>query len=441
MAPSHAARRRAPFRPIATALAGAVLVLSSLASAVSAAGPLPPLDPPPPLEPLDKQVVTQSKDQTWEDYHPIPGSPYADPTIVPSVTRWKVALILTDFPGTPFAITQPEGGTIFGNPGSLAHDVPRDMVPAFYRDWMNTPSAMNEFQGMNRYWMEDTYGKYGVQLEGYGPYELPGSQDDYFITDFTNNSFCNTQTRTTTAQTGVTDVEVVSSASFPVGKIVTGLSGSRVIVDKPDATHLRTGGSATMSAASVVGANNIRLNSVAGFAVGHTLQVGYSDRLETVPITSVGTTGATGTGITVDPPLAFAHAQNTILRDMTPTAINVDGELVRPLVHPELPDRHARRLDRPRPAAERATYTNTFYVSAGQDESGTWQEFGEMKFLQNTVPDECGPAQPGDPPELGRHPLHPVDVVASRPRRTGRTRRATTRSKARAPAWPCTPTS
>jgi hypothetical protein len=29
---------------------------------------------------------------------------------------------------------------------------------------------MNEFQGMNRYWMEDTYGKCGVALEGYGPY-------------------------------------------------------------------------------------------------------------------------------------------------------------------------------------------------------------------------------------------------------------------------------
>ncbi len=38
---------------------------------------------------------------------------------------------------------------------------------------------------MNRYWMEDTYGKYGVALEGYGPYLLPGTQDEYFITDFT----------------------------------------------------------------------------------------------------------------------------------------------------------------------------------------------------------------------------------------------------------------
>ena len=32
-----------------------------------------------------------------------------------------------------------------------------------------------------------------------------------------------------------------------------------------------------------------------------------------------------------------------------------------------------------------------FYLTAGHDESGTWQEFGEMKFTQATVPDEFGP--------------------------------------------------
>ena len=61
---------------------------------------------------------------------------------------------------------------------------------------------------MNRYWMEDTYGKYGVGLDGYGPYLLPGTQDEYFITDFGTTAFCNTQTRTVGAQTNVTDVQV-----------------------------------------------------------------------------------------------------------------------------------------------------------------------------------------------------------------------------------------
>jgi hypothetical protein len=64
MAPTTTRRRQAVFRPIATALAGAVLVLSSLAGAVSAAGPLPALPPPSPLGPIDPQSITQAADQT-----------------------------------------------------------------------------------------------------------------------------------------------------------------------------------------------------------------------------------------------------------------------------------------------------------------------------------------------------------------------------------------
>jgi hypothetical protein len=193
MAPSIHGRGRVRLRPIAIALASTAIVLTSIGGPVAAADPLPPLDPPPALDPIDPQVVTQAVDQDWSDYTPIPGSPYADPSILPTITRWDVALILTDFPGTPFAVTQPQGSTVFGNPGPLAHDLPREAVPAFYRDWLNTPNAMNEFQGMNRYWMETSFGKYGVNLEGYGPYRLPKTQDEYFITDFTTTTYCNTR--------------------------------------------------------------------------------------------------------------------------------------------------------------------------------------------------------------------------------------------------------
>ena len=44
------------------------------------------------------------------------------------------------------------------------------------------------------------------------------------------------------------------------------------------------------------------------------------------------------------------------------------------------------------PAAERATFDNAYYVSAGQDESATWQEFGEMRFTgPDAVTDAFGP--------------------------------------------------
>jgi M6 family metalloprotease-like protein len=402
MATIHHAGRRTELRPIAAALATTALILGGLAGPASAAGPLPPLPPPPQFEPIDPQNVTQAADQTWADYHPIPGSPYADNSIEPSILRWNVALILTDFPGTPFAVTQPQGSTIFGNPGPAAHDLPRDAVPAFYRDWMNVPSAANNYQGMNRYWMEDSFGRYGVNLEGFGPYQLPGSQDDYFITDFTSNSYCNTQTRTTTAQTAVTDVEVVSSASFPVGKIVTGLSGSRVILEKPDATHLRTGGATTMSADAVIGATNIKVGSVAGMAVGDTIQIGYDDRLETRTITSVGTTGGSGSGVDVDPALAFGHARNTIVRDQVATPINVSANaFVHSCNRNYRTDTVVAWSDHVS-ATDRAAFSNSFYVAAGQDESGTWQEFGEMQFTGgpgavDTVPDAFGPPNPEIP--------------------------------------------
>jgi M6 family metalloprotease-like protein len=381
---------------------GVALVASLLVVAASAA-PVLAGDPPPPLEPIDPQIVTQAADQTWDDYHEIPGSPYADPSIEPSIQRFQVALILTDFPDTPFVITQPQGTTVFGNPGALGSDIPRAAVPAFYVDWLNVPSALNEFQGMNRYWMEDTYGKYGVALEGFGPYLLPGDQNEYFINDITgsNNLTCAIQTRTTAAQANVTDVEVVSTASFDVGKIVRGLvTGStttlnRVVTEIVDPTHLRTGAASTMAAASLAGATNIKFSNTAGLqglAAGHTLHIGFDDRLEIRTITAVGTAGSSGTGITLDSPLTFDHAQNTILRDMTASPIaSVPADSFSHTCNRNY------RTDTLVAWADhvslevRNSFDNSFYVAAGQDESGTWQEFGEMQFLQNEVPDEFGP--------------------------------------------------
>ena len=403
MARLSADSRRGRARSTAVALIASFLIVGASAAPVLAG------DPPPPLEPIDPQIVTQAADQTWDDYNPIPGSPYADPSIEPSIERFNVALILTDFPDTPFVITQPQGSTVFGNPGELAHDIPRDAVPAFYRDWLNVPSAMNEFQGMNRYWMEDTYGKYGVALEGYGPYLLPGDQNEYFINDITgsNNLTCAVQTRTTTAQAIVTDVEVVSTASFSVGKIVRGLTAgagqsantlNRVVTEIVDATHLRTGAASTLAAASAAAATNIKYATTAalqGLAVGDTLHIGFDDRLEIRTITAVGTAGSGGTGIDLDAPLAFAHASNTILRDMTTSAIaSVPADtFVNTCNRNYRTDTLIAWTDHVS-QAERDAYDNTFYVAAGQDESGTWQEFGEMVFTQDTVPDEFGPPNP-----------------------------------------------
>src|SRR5262245_49586587 len=111
-------------RGIRAAVAAAAVVLAAPAVALGAGAPAP----------IDPQNWTWQDELTWNDYHALPGTDYSNPDIQPSVKKWKVALVVTDFPGTPLAITQPQGGTVFGTPTAEAHDVPRAEAANFYRD-------------------------------------------------------------------------------------------------------------------------------------------------------------------------------------------------------------------------------------------------------------------------------------------------------------------
>jgi hypothetical protein len=260
--------------------------------------------------PIDPQNWSWQDELTWNDYKQLPARDYSDPSIQPTVKKWKVALVVTDFPGTPFTITQPQGGTVFGTPTTEANAIPRAQVPAFYRDLLNTPSALNHGQTMNRYWMEDSFGKYGVQLDPFGPYQLRGTQAQYFLNDQgTNSTRCPTPAVTPCNRAFRTDARAAWLADVGAAKI--------------------------------------------------------------------------------------------------------------------------------------AEYDNIFYVSGGEDESSTWQEFGEMKWMApEQVPDAFGPDQfdatlPGTWADT-RY----VDWTSwSRRPPTGRTPRVTPRSRPRAPACRPTPSS
>src|SRR4051812_35387326 len=167
------------------ALAAALAMLAAFAAAAAASAA------PPPLQPIDAQNFRWQDDLSWAEYHALPGTDFSDPSIQPSIKKWKVAIVVVDFPDKPFTLAQPQGATVFSQPSALAHDVPRDQVPAFLRDFLNTPSALNHFQTMNRYWMEDSFGKYGVQLDAYGPYRLPGESWRYFSQDFASQAATN----------------------------------------------------------------------------------------------------------------------------------------------------------------------------------------------------------------------------------------------------------
>ena len=108
---------------------------------------------------------------------------------------------------------------------------------------------------------------------------------------------------------GATNVKVPNVSGFTVGQTVavdTGANQEAAVI-----SAIGTPGAAlstTMSAASVVGATNIRVASVTGIVAGQTMTVDTGANAETVTLTTVGTSGGGGTGLTFTPALALAHA-------------------------------------------------------------------------------------------------------------------------------------
>jgi alpha-L-rhamnosidase len=75
-------------------------------------------------------------------------------------------------------------------------------------------------------------------------------------------------------------------------------------------------GSGTLVTDLPAGATTVRLNSVADYHVGGTINIDTGDggeRLESRTITAIGTAGAQGTGITVTPALSRAHSANALV--------------------------------------------------------------------------------------------------------------------------------
>ena len=91
-----------------------------------------------PLPPIDPQKVQDQDAMTWDDYRPIPGRNWADPSLKPE-RPFRLAVVAIDFPDQPFVITLPKGSDPFGNP--QIDPVPREQVPQFYADFFTKPSA------------------------------------------------------------------------------------------------------------------------------------------------------------------------------------------------------------------------------------------------------------------------------------------------------------
>ena len=119
-----------------------------------------------------------------------PGHELGRPGRKGSIKRtFKGALVLVDYPNQPFvghpaARTPPSSAT-----RRRSHDIPRDQVPEFYQDFLNTPSTLNRGHTIHEYWMEDSGGRYGVDLTAFGPYRMPGKIHEYGI-EFQGGAAC-----------------------------------------------------------------------------------------------------------------------------------------------------------------------------------------------------------------------------------------------------------
>jgi len=135
--------------------------------------------------PIDPQQVQDQDLMTWDDYHPIPGKNWADPSLKPE-RGFRLAVVAIDFPDQPFVITLPKGSDPFGNP--QIDSIARKEVPQFYADFFMTPSKVNHGQTINGYWMEQSRGKFGItEVDVFGPYRMPKPIWAYGLNEYGQN--------------------------------------------------------------------------------------------------------------------------------------------------------------------------------------------------------------------------------------------------------------
>jgi M6 family metalloprotease-like protein len=131
--------------------------------------------PPPALDPRSWKLP---QDMTWADYTPIPGFDWATDTGVQPPKKIRAALILGDYEDQPFIMTRPNGSDLVGNPHSHG-GVAQEDVAQWWGEFLNEPNDVNRGHTMNEYWLEDSYGLVGVDVQAFGPYRMDGKSFEY----------------------------------------------------------------------------------------------------------------------------------------------------------------------------------------------------------------------------------------------------------------------
>jgi M6 family metalloprotease-like protein len=152
---------------------------------VPAAAEDPSADGASPVAPVDEQVWTEQAEMTWADYQQIrPKAWNSAKTSRGSEVQYKTAVILVDFQDQPFLITEEAESHPFGNPQSGWEPVPQAGVDEWFNDYYAVPNQYNGGQTLHSYWMEDSHGRIGVDVEVFGPYRMPGKLHEYGLEGF-----------------------------------------------------------------------------------------------------------------------------------------------------------------------------------------------------------------------------------------------------------------
>ena len=163
----------------------AAVVLTAWSAASAGAAPPDAADHPL-LQPLDTQSWVDQAELTWADYTPIRPNGWLTDAVPGSVSQFKGAVVLAEFTDQPFLISQAAGSHPFGNPQPGWQPVTD--VRQWMNDYLTKPSEVNGGQTIHGYWMEDSHGKYGVSIDTFGPYPLPGKLHEYGIPDGSFNA-------------------------------------------------------------------------------------------------------------------------------------------------------------------------------------------------------------------------------------------------------------
>jgi hypothetical protein len=116
-----------------------------------------------------------------------------------------------------------------------------------------------------------------------------------------------------------------TSASIAATPVIQHLGGTSLQIGSEGSL---SGGMSTSSAASAVADANVKVASVTNFVAGQPFMIDTGQNLEVGQIASVGTSGATGTGITLTAPLKFAHASGVPFRVDEGQPVGMTGDSV-----------------------------------------------------------------------------------------------------------------